>query len=165
MAKDTASDENIALGTVQNADCDTQKKGLLGQPTKNGKPSSTLRLSACAFVIAGISLLNIVVLIWVPLHRGLLDGYGIIANIGCERAESIQSGLHLVINVLSTLILAATNFCMQCVAAPSRVEVDKVHSEGKSLDIGVQSVRNLRYIPNKRAFIWCLLGLTSLLCT
>ncbi|KAK2765090.1 hypothetical protein FQN54_008789 [Arachnomyces sp. PD_36] len=44
-------------------------------------------------------------------------------------------GLHLVINVLSTVILAATNYCMQCLGAPARADIDKAHAQRRWLEI------------------------------
>lgn len=56
----------------------------------------------------------------------------------CDKASRIDAILHLVVNVLSTAILASSNFFMQVVSSPSRLEVDKAHATLRSLDIGVQ---------------------------
>lgn len=90
---------------------------------------------------------------------------GILFDGNCDRARKLNSGLHLLINVLSTVLLSSSNYCMQCLSAPTRKEVDDAHSKGKWLDIGVQSVHNLRMIYNtdrKRAVVWFLLGISSL---
>lgn len=51
---------------------------------------------------------------------------------------------------------------MQCLSAPTRKEVDEAHAQGKWLDIGVPSVRNLTNIAKPRVAMWLGLGLTSL---
>lgn len=51
---------------------------------------------------------------------------------------------------------------MQCLSAPTRKEIDRAHARGVWLDIGIPSVRNLRYISKRRVLIWALLGLSSL---
>jgi hypothetical protein len=80
----------------------------------------------------------------------------------CERVRRINLGLHLIINALSTILLSASNYGMQCLSAPTRKEIDLAHSKRKWLDIGVLSVKNIRNISGKRAWLWFLLGASSL---
>jgi len=63
---------------------------------------------------------------------------------------------------MSTLLLGASNFAMQVLAAPTREEVDRAHSKGKWLDIGVPSLHNVRYISKTRRNIYLLLCLSSI---
>ncbi|KAI3319830.1 hypothetical protein HD806DRAFT_547722 [Xylariaceae sp. AK1471] len=55
------------------------------------------------------------------------------------KATAINLALHLVINVVSTLV--ALN-------SPSRDEIDQAHSRGLWLDIGVSSIRNTLKLPS-----------------
>ncbi|MCJ1431301.1 hypothetical protein MMC27_000652 [Xylographa pallens] len=80
----------------------------------------------------------------------------------CSDSSQINTGLHLAINILSTLLLGAGNYTMQCLSAPTRAEVDQAHRQGLWLDIGVPSVRNIFRIGKGRVILWVLLGLTSL---
>ena len=80
----------------------------------------------------------------------------------CGVAHSIDTGLHGVINVLSTLLLSASNLSMQLLAAPTRTEIDRAHMKKVWLDIGVPSIRNMRYIAKRRRALWILLGFSSL---
>ena len=80
----------------------------------------------------------------------------------CSRTEKISAGLHVIINVLSTLLLGASNMCMQLLVAPTRSEIDKAHKDFVWLDIGVPSFRNLRYIGKERLVIWIILGISSI---
>lgn len=82
-------------------------------------------------------------------------------NDGCAYLKQINIGIHLVINLLSTVILAGSNFCMQCLSAPTRSEVCHAHSKGSYLDIGVPSIRNLIHINPRRVWLWIALGLSS----
>jgi hypothetical protein len=79
----------------------------------------------------------------------------------CKRVETTDTWIHLAINALSTLLLSGSNYCMQCLSAPTRAEVDAAHARKKWLDIGVPSIRNLRNIGRKRVFLWWCLGLSS----
>ena len=79
----------------------------------------------------------------------------------CSLVKNIDIVSHLLINGLSTLLLGASNLCMQLLAAPTREEVDGAHSKKKWLDIGVPSWRNLKSISRTRRLMWCILGLSS----
>lgn len=80
----------------------------------------------------------------------------------CSVSKNWARGLHFLINVLSTLMLAASNFCMQCLSSPSRDEVDIAHAQGKWLDVGVPSLKNLASIGVKQRMLWLALLVTSL---
>ncbi len=60
------------------------------------------------------------------------------------------------------MLLGASNYTMQCLSAPTRSEVDKAHSQGIWLDIGVPGVRNLRRISGVRITLWWLLAISSI---
>jgi hypothetical protein len=82
----------------------------------------------------------------------------------CEEATTMNTWSHLAINVLSTGLLAGSNYCMQCLVAPTRKEVDRAHRQSppRWLDIGLPSVRNLSFIDWRRTILWILLALSSL---
>lgn len=80
----------------------------------------------------------------------------------CRKVTVATSVLHAAINLLSTVLLATSSKSMQVLAAPTRDEVDKAHSRFVWLDIGVPSMRNVRYISKSRVFMWWLLGFSSL---
>jgi hypothetical protein len=79
----------------------------------------------------------------------------------CDESRYLSLGLHLLINVLRTILLAASNYCMQCRSAPNRDEVDRAHAKQQWLDVGILSFRNLRKISRKRAVLWWQLVLSS----
>jgi len=92
------------------------------------------------------------------------DNVGGIANlkIGDEAVISQwNTALHVLINALSTMLLAGSNYTMQVLSSPTRQDVDAAHARGQWLDIGVLSPRNLRLIPRKRAALWYTLALSS----
>lgn len=99
----------------------------------------------------------------------LVSSYGTVTGIGamylgdCSKAKRLNLWLHLLINILSTLLLGSSDYCMQLLVGPTRDEVDSAHEMKVSLDIGVPSVKNLRHIARKNAFVWCCLGCSSAL--
>ncbi|OJJ85461.1 uncharacterized protein ASPGLDRAFT_1513942 [Aspergillus glaucus CBS 516.65] len=62
----------------------------------------------------------------------------------CSTSKNWMRGLHFLINVLSTIMLAASNYCMQW------------------LDIGVPSMKNLSFVGRKRRMLWISLLVSSL---
>ncbi|KAF4764507.1 hypothetical protein HAV15_000576 [Penicillium sp. str.  len=79
----------------------------------------------------------------------------------CGLVKRWSLGLHLIINILSTLILASSNYCMQTLVAPTREEVDTAHARGEWLDIGGASIKNLLAIGRHRLGLWIILILTA----
>lgn len=80
----------------------------------------------------------------------------------CQEASRLNSSIHVLINLLSSLLLSASNLCMQLLAAPTRKEVDQAHQKFVWLDIGIPSLRNVRHIAKKRQAVWWILALSSL---
>ena len=82
----------------------------------------------------------------------------------CDTAATMNTWSHLAINVVGTGLLAGSNYCMQCLVAPTRAELDAVHAKFPPdwLDIGLPSFRNLASIDERRARLWWLLLLSSL---
>lgn len=86
------------------------------------------------------------------IHSGSCVGNGV---------GHLNTLLHLVINILSTLVLASTNFFMQVLNAPSREELDNAHGKGSWLDIGVPSPRNAFKVSRFKTTMWLLFFLSS----
>ena len=92
----------------------------------------------------------------------LKDGIGTLVNGNCKTVKDMGTWLHLVINVLCTALLSASNYTQQCLVATTRMEVDAAHKRRDWMDIGIPSMRNLSRIAKKRACLWFALGLTSI---
>ncbi|KAI1476650.1 hypothetical protein F4774DRAFT_420586 [Daldinia eschscholtzii] len=80
----------------------------------------------------------------------------------CNSSSRINTLLHLLLNLLSTGILASSNYFMQIVSSPSRGEIDKAHSGFYSMDVGIPSTRNFRFISYFKKTCWVVLLLSSL---
>ncbi|KAL4886593.1 hypothetical protein BJY04DRAFT_213349 [Aspergillus karnatakaensis] len=80
----------------------------------------------------------------------------------CSLTSGWKIGLHLMINVLSTAMLAASNYVMQCLCAPSRAAIDRVHGKNCWLDIGTLSIRNFLAMNARRKVLWVALLVSSL---
>ncbi|OJJ42781.1 hypothetical protein ASPZODRAFT_76111 [Penicilliopsis zonata CBS 506.65] len=79
----------------------------------------------------------------------------------CEVSKRWDVILHWAINFLSTVILAASNYCMQTLVAPTREEVDAQHVKYQWLDIGSASIRNLFIVGRYQFTLWLVLLMTT----
>ncbi|KAI9148394.1 Long-chain-alcohol oxidase FAO2 [Paramyrothecium foliicola] len=121
-----------------------------------------LALSAGALLAFIVLCANVGVLAWIGKNCKVLeDGTATLFEGSCETSEATTMWPELVINVLSTLLLGASNTCAQLITSPTRQDIDKAHAKGEWLDIGVPSVKNLKHMPRKRVFLWGLLCLSS----
>ena len=113
--------------------------------------------------LASVSLLlNFSVAIWALKTFGTRSALIEVFSGDCKNVQKINTVIHLGINVMSTVLLSGSNYCMQCLSAPTRQEVDRAHAKGQWVDIGVPSVRNLRSISRKKVWLWWCLGLSSI---
>lgn len=115
----------------------------------------------CAVVAAVVLIINLILTVWAVSNSGVQNGLGTLQDGSCKRTATLTFWIHLAINVLSTLLLGASNYSMQCLSSPTRNEIDKAHGQGIWLDIGVPSVRNLRRLSTIRIVLWWLLAISS----
>lgn len=108
-----------------------------------------------------ILMINVIWAVIMIERYGTVDGVGTIFQGDCGTVRKYDSALHGAINTLSTLLLGASNYCMQILVAPTRQEVDRAHAVRSWLDIGVPSIRNFRGVNWKRGIGWVILALSS----
>lgn len=77
-------------------------------------------------------------------------------------ARRWNTGLHLFINILSTMLLSGSNYTMQVMGSPTRNEIDMAHRKGDWLVIGLLSTRNWKRIAGKRVMPSVILVLSSI---
>lgn len=146
----------------------------MSQSTKAGKSffrqtQSTLRnfeawqtwILICATGAGVTYCFNLALTIWASTF-GLKNGTATIKVGKCSDIKTWDLWFHLGINVLSSTLLAASNYTMQCLSAPVRKEIDKGHREKIIFDIGIPSLRNLRRISRIKLILWGLLAVSSI---
>lgn len=121
---------------------------------------AVLCIVGASLVLLVNSIVAIVAAIKWPRRYGIATLY----DGDCGVVNDLSTGLHLLINVLSSVLLATSNYIMQRLAAPTAAEVNKTHAKGCSLDIGIPSLRNILFlrVAKRRVLAWWLLSLTSL---
>ncbi len=110
-------------------------------------------VSVCAVIAGTVLIVNVILTVWAMNKFGVEEGIGTIQDELCKDTadlsltKDLSLWLHLVINALSTLLLSASNYCMQCLSSPTREEINNAHAQSIWLDIGVPSVRHLSDLP------------------
>ena len=118
----------------------------------------------CATSVMVVLLINVGLTIYVATNAEMTRESGIrtLYEGSCDKSRTIGLWLHLGINILSTLLLSGSNYTQQCLAAPTRSEIDVAHARRRWMDIGVPSVRNLLRIKAERRYLWIAIGITSI---
>ncbi|KAK7947810.1 uncharacterized protein PG986_008696 [Apiospora aurea] len=80
----------------------------------------------------------------------------------CDYSRNLNIGLHLLINLVSSAVLASSNYFMQVLHAPSRHEINRAHRILSSLEIGIPSLKNLSFLSGFKRCFWALLLISSL---
>lgn len=116
----------------------------------------------CVLIFAILVILvGVLVAFWV--ESGSLLDYSILATGDCHAYTGrLNTVLHLFINILSTGILASTNFFMQILNAPDRKDLDAAHQRGSWLEIGVLSPRNVFRVSKFKTVLYLAFFLSSI---
>ena len=104
-----------------------------------------------AFVVLGAS-----------SKTGYNKGIATIITGNADEVSRWSTLLHIIINILSTLLLSASNYAMQVLAAPTHGECVRAHQQGKLLDVGILSMRNIKSLTLRRKVLWLALCTSSL---
>lgn len=168
-----ATEDNTLLGYLPKASTTTTTTTIttttdfIDDGVKSQHPGWIAGVYLCAKAAAVVLLINV---IFMAVAGGLARNHPTSLHFSssqvfyegrCALAKRWDVALHLVINVLGTGMLGASNYCMQSLVAPTREEVDACHARGKWLDIGTASVRNLFSIGRARLLLWLVLVVTA----
>ncbi|KAL2824888.1 hypothetical protein BDW59DRAFT_172616 [Aspergillus cavernicola] len=137
---------------------DHPKRGQLRKWLSGWKFTLSLASAGCIIFLS----FNVGFLLWAVARDRLKKTRGILYEGDCDQVRHQSTGLHLLINILSTTLLGASNYSMQCLCAPTREDIDNAHLRGNWLDIGVPSLRNLFHVSRIRSLMWICLALSSL---
>lgn len=158
-------DEDVTLIREQASDGELAAED--GTCSKPPKPSWIDGAFLCA---KGSAVILILHLIFVAIVTGLASRYpdkrgfasgSVMYEGSCVLTKRWSIALHLMINLLSTCILGASNYCMQTLVAPTREDIDKAHAKRRWLDIGCSSLRNLLAMKRSRLGLWAVLLITA----
>ncbi|KAL2066777.1 hypothetical protein VTL71DRAFT_2849 [Oculimacula yallundae] len=116
----------------------------------------------CSMTALIVLVTNITLMTWAIFKYSGDDGFGVLYEGNCTRARSLSTSLHVLINVLSTVLLSASNYTMQCLNSPTRTAINKAHARKVWLDVGIPSWRNRKYVGFKSQILWWCLGFSSI---
>jgi hypothetical protein len=103
---------------------------------------------------------NIIILVvGAASYGGYKRSIAHLSQVSADHVSKWSRAFHILINILSTILLCASNYTMQVLNSATREDVDRAHSQGKYLDIGIFSTCNLQQITKKRLILWWMLGI------
>lgn len=106
--------------------------------------------------------INISVLIFIAKRgAGFTAGFAVPLTGLAEDMSRYNRAIHVGINVLSTILLAASDYTMQVLSSPTRKDINKAHAKNGHLDIGILSTRNLSHIPRRRLLLFLIMAFSS----
>lgn len=113
---------------------------------------------AGAISAALVFLINFIFTVWAAVTSKSGTKIGTLYIGDCGIVQRSDLGLHMAINMMGTLLLGASNYAMQCLSSPTRKEIDAEHAKGKSLDIGIPSLKNLTGWIRKTLFAFLVIS-------
>jgi len=134
------------------------------EPTQVATPRHMLKKQiGLSLTLASVVLVvNVALFTWAMTKTKNLDGLVTVFTGDCNNSKRLSIGITIIINILSTLLLGASNNAAQYITAPTRAELDAAHRWGQWLHIGTLSFHNLGYISWKRSVLWVVLLCSSL---
>ena len=152
QTKHTTPQEDVLLPETISTGAKTT---LVKRPQHRWRDGHHFGLLCCTVVAATVLIINIILLAVMPTKVGALPAGD------CKETNRLNIGFHVAINILSILLLGASNYSMQCLVAPTRRDINKAHRQNIWLDIGVPSIRNIFHISWRRRILWCFLLISS----
>jgi hypothetical protein len=137
-----------------------KKPNVLHEKTKDGGPDGSERRSRqwksrcfiASVFMGSVLIIHVVFMIWAAQRSSGGANIGTIYQGECATVDNINTGLHVLINITTIIATMASACGMYFLSSPTRKEVDEAHARGRSLDIGVLSLRNLRTWKKKVLF-------------
>jgi hypothetical protein len=157
--------QNLLAGASKTNHIEQKNENIHFSSTKwrTNRPAWFMTVLLGIILVFLVLIINASILGWIynnfrPAHNGTV----VLFSGSCSRTSLITDFTHLLINILSTLLLAVSNNCAQLLTSPTRAEVDEAHKNGRWVHIGSFSYRNLRSISYWRIVGCCFLILSSL---
>lgn len=129
---------------------------LVRLPSDGWRKTAFINTSIVAFFLVA----NFSILIWSVAKSGI-SGNNVFSKDDCNKISILNTFLHLLLNIASSLIIASSNFFMQVLNSPTRAEVDRAHARKHWLEIGVPSLRNVLNVSPYKSLAWLLFSLSS----
>jgi hypothetical protein len=142
----------------ETAEDDLRLSKTFKQKYVSGRTVSLRFLATC---VAMILILNVAVLIYSAKRGPSTSASLLVAQDQCSTIKKLDVGLHALINVLGILALAAVGGFITALSSPSREDLNRAHRVGAWFDIGVPSIRNLKYIGRTRKYMCIIIYLLS----
>jgi hypothetical protein len=154
---------NRDVNDVQEPTPETETRSEQGASSTT-KRFTGWRVGASYFALGALIslMLHIILAIWIPTLDSFHNGISVLWTGNCQTAGTYNTILRAGTTAIATLLIGESNYCMQCLTAPARKDLQTAHNKGIWLDVGVQSIRNLKIIKEYKAVLWLLVVISSI---
>lgn len=154
-SRPSAMSEYTVIGTSEDGDSTTKSS------TVKKQWATGIRLSA--YANAAVLLVNIVLTIVGASYGNQFSSVLVSMYQGnCAHTKRVASGLHIMINILGTILVATSSYCCQLLMAPARQDIDNAHAHRVWLPVGTFNIKMLTLLPRHRKLMWYLMFGTSI---
>lgn len=154
-SQSSAMPEYTVIGTSEDGDSTTKSS------TVKKQWATGIRLSA--YANAAVLLINIVLTIVGASYGNQFSSVLVSMYQGnCAHTKRVASGLHIMINILGTILVATSSYCCQLLMAPARQDIDNAHAHRVWLPVGTFNIKMLTLLPRHRKLMWYLMFGTSI---
>ncbi|PHH85729.1 hypothetical protein CDD83_11242 [Cordyceps sp. RAO-2017] len=106
-------------------------------------------------------LLALLICLGLSFARGAIGGSAELYSGPCSRAKNANRALQAALALVAIGLSVSFDFFMRLASSPTIEDLGRAHSQGRSLDIGVQSWRNIRQASWSRRLSWAFLALAA----
>ena len=120
------------------------------------------KTGAIFFLLIWTLTLLLLILFAVSFHASGSWSHTTIFIGNCAQSDRNILFLRVAINIVATAILTSSNFFLFMLVAPAREDIDKAHKRSRWLEVGIPSLRNLRFITYPKFALWSLIAIASI---
>jgi hypothetical protein len=121
-------------------------------------------LLSCALLVSCLLTELILLIAALGLRKATVEGgyNNVLYEGSCTITKRWTTLTALLLNFIATLTISTSNYVMQCLSSPSENEVRFAHKNGRSLQIGVSSPSNVKWVSELKTLLWWLMGASSI---
>ena len=114
------------------------------------------------FAVATCLVLELALLIYSIRTNRPRGGLGMLYDGSCAKVKKLSILVLLPLNIIGTVLISTSNYVMQAVAAPTRLEVNQSHVRGGFRNIGMPTSYDMVNGRPYKSTLWWILALTTM---
>jgi hypothetical protein len=104
-------------------------------------------------LVVVMALVSLISFIYIAVVGNSVVGETTLYSGPCSAAANVNIGLHVLAAIFGMAQLAGANYVVHVLSSPTRMELAHAHGRKRWLDIGITSLRNLRFVSMPRSLL------------